>query len=447
MGNEKILLRIPHAWDPRDYQLPLFRYMQNGGRRAVCVWNRRSGKDSTAINFTATDLISSPGVYWHMAPTAAQVRLIVWDGIDKQGRRVIDQAFPDDIRRRINNSEMKIEFKNGSVWQCVGSDNYDKLVGPNPRGVVFSEYSIANPKAWDYIRPILVENGGWAIFLFTPRGKNHAYKLYEMARESPDWFAELLTVEDTKVVSLDDIARERSELEKSRGAAEAKAIIDQEYYCSFTAAVMGAYYGEQMERLQIEGRIADLVVEPNMPVITAWDIGVGDSTAIWFAQVKASGELDVIDYYEASGVGIPHYAKIVKEKPYIYDMHLLPHDISQTDFSTGISRLQALRDTGIGRIEVLERTDVDSGINAVRALLPRCRFDRTKCARGIEALTLYQKSWSENNHDWSLKPLHDWSSHAADSFRYLAQGYMKAHPPARGGRSAPRPTVPDWSVY
>lgn len=420
------MTKIPNNWAPRPYQLPFWRYMENGGKRAVQVWHRRAGKDSAALNWTAFDAVQNVGLYWHMAPEQRQVRKIVWDGVNKQGR-IIDQVFPKEIRQSTNETEMKIVLKNGSIWQCVGSDNYNSLVGANPRGVVFSEYSISDPDAWDFIRPILLENGGWAIFPYTPRGQNHGKNLFDMACKNQDWFCQRLGVDDTGIITPEQIEQERKELVVQIGLEAANAIIQQEYFCSFTAAVLGSYYGHLIRELEKDGRISTESYEPSLPVITAWDIGVGDSTAIWFAQ-KIGNELRIIDYYEASGVGLPHYVKVLKEKPYMYDFHILPHDIRNTDFSTGISRLDALRSMNVGRIEVLQATAVDDGIDAVRRLLPKCRFNKDKCEAGLKKLKLYQKDWSDKNKDWSLKPKHDYTSHAADAFRYLAQGYMRFHP-------------------
>ena len=440
-------ITIPNDWVPRDYQLPFWRYMQSGGKRAALVWNRRSGKDSCSLNWTAYDALRNVGLYWHMAPEQNQVRKIVWDGIDKQGRRIIDQVFPEAIRAGVNRQDMRIELKNGSIWQCVGSDNYDSLVGANPRGVVFSEYSVGDPAAWDFIRPILLENDGWAIFPYTPRGQNHGEKLFEMAKKSEDWFCQLLTVKETKTASKEQIAKEMAELTETNGQEAAEAIINQEYYCSFTAAVLGSYYGKLIEDLENSGRITDSAYEPSLPVITAWDLGVGDATAIWFAQ-KRGTELDVIDYYEASGVGLPHYAKVLKEKPYIYDFHILPHDIRNMEFGSGMSRLETLRGMNVGRVEVLTAEAVDDGIDAVRRLLPRCRFQKTKCAAGLKKLRLYQKEWSNRNNDWSLKPKHDWTSHAADAFRYLAVGYLKFNPvQAVNGLSRQVDVDINWNVF
>lgn len=225
MMNKQIL--IPNEWNPRPYQRPLWKALNNGTKRAVAVWHRRAGKDSLSLNWTAKAMLQRVGVYWHMLPLNTQARKVVWDAIDKQGRRIIDQVFPVPLRKSVNASEMKIELWNGSIWQCVGSDNYNNLVGANPVGVVFSEYSLADPEAWDYLRPILAENDGWALFIYTPRGKNHGYKLFNTAKNA-GWFVQKLTVDDTQAIPLEAIENERK-----AGMSESK--IQQEFYCSFEA--------------------------------------------------------------------------------------------------------------------------------------------------------------------------------------------------------------------
>lgn len=220
-------VEIPNEWNPRKYQRDLWKYLCNGGKRAVAIWHRRAGKDSLSLNWTAKAMLNRVGVYWHMLPLNTQARKVVWDAIDKKGRRVIDQVFPVPLRKSVNSQEMKIEFWNGSIWQCVGSDNYNALVGSNPVGVVFSEYSLADPAAWDFIRPILAENGGWALFIYTPRGQNHGYTLYNNAIAA-GWFAQVLTVEDTQAIDL-------SVVDEERRAGMPEAMIQQEFYCSFDA--------------------------------------------------------------------------------------------------------------------------------------------------------------------------------------------------------------------
>lgn len=407
-------IKIPYKWKPRKYQMKLWNYLENGGKRAVAVWHRRAGKDSLSLNWTAVAAMQRVGVYWHMLPLQTQARKVVWDAIDKQGRRVIDQVFPKALRKSVNSQEMKIELLNGSIWQCVGSDSYNSLVGANPVGVVFSEYSIADPAAWDFIRPILAENDGWALFIYTPRGRNHGLTLFETAGQAEGWFAEKLGVSETKAIPL-------SAVEAERRAGMDESIIQQEFYCSFDAALKGSYYGALLNDLENSGRICCVPYNPSLPVTTAWDLGIGDSTAIWFFQSNAT-EVFVIDYYESGGVGLDHYVRVLKEKPYVYtNDNIFPHDIGVHELSSGKSRLELLAGLGI-RGRVLPRTSVDGGIAAVRLLLPRCRFDKEKCAKGLEALRQYQRAWDDHRKDFQPKPLHDWTSHAADAFRYLACG-------------------------
>lgn len=223
-------LTIPNDWVPRAHQLGLYRQFGHGRpcRRGCAVWHRRAGKDSTALNLTARDMFRRVGTYWHLFPEQTQARRAIWNGIDHAGRRIIDQVFPPQLRRRTSSQEMLIEMANGSVWQMAGSDNFDSLVGSNPVGVVFSEWALAIPEAWDYIRPILVENDGWALFIFTPRGKNHAYGTYMQALDSDNWYCERLTVDDTGLISC-------AQIEEERRAGMSEAKIQQEFYCSFEA--------------------------------------------------------------------------------------------------------------------------------------------------------------------------------------------------------------------
>lgn len=415
-------ITLPNDWEPRKHQLPLLQALDGGKKRAVCVWHRRAGKDSVSLNFTAKEAFSRIGVYWHMLPTATQARKVVWDGIDKAGRRIIDQVFPEQLRKATNQNEMRIELLTGSIWQAVGSDNYNALVGANPVGVVFSEYSVADPRAWNYIRPILAENGGWAIFIYTSRGKNHGYELYKMAKDNPDWFCEVLTVTDTGVLTSQDI-----ESERKSGMSE--AMIQQEYFCSFESALEGAYYGQLMDSAQQNGRITKVPYDPSTGVITAWDLGMGDSTVIWFAQVVGK-EVRLIDYYEHSGEGFAHYAKILNEKNYSYTAHYAPHDIEVRELGTGKSRLEIAANHGI-RFKVVPKLSIEDGIEAARVVIPRCWFDSVKCDYGIEALKSYRKAYNEKLQNWSISPVHDWASHAADAFRYLAISIDKDNNPLK----------------
>lgn len=380
--------------------------------------------------------MTRPGVYWHLLPQANQARKAIWDAVDPHtGRRRIDWAFPPEIRQTTREQDMLIKFKGtGSTWQVVGSDNYNALVGSPPAGIVYSEYMLSDPNAWSFMRPILLENGGWALFNGTPRGRNHLHSLYELGKSEPSWFSELLTVRDTGVFTHEQIEQERREIAKDRGDDEAENIIRQEYFCSWDAAIPGSYYGKIVAKLEEEGRIGDVPVDPRYPVLTAWDLGVGDSTAIWFVQ-QIGLQIRVVDYYEQSGVGADHYARVLKDKDYNYEGHLLPHDANDREWGNNASsRVDTLKSLGVKPLKVLTRASVDDGINAVRVLLSRCIFDRTRCDRGLSALRQYQRHWDDALKCFSQKPLHDWTSHAADAFRYLAQGLRD---PARQSRHRP----------
>jgi hypothetical protein len=223
---------IPNDWRPRPHQQALFGQFGHGKRfkRGCAVWHRRAGKDSCALNLTARDMFRRVGTYWHLFPEQAQARRAVWNGIDSAGRRIIDQVLPPKVRARTSGQEMLIETLNGSIWQMAGSDNFDSLVGSNPIGVVFSEWSLANPEAWEYIRPILVENDGWALFIYTPRGRNHGYGTYLRALEADNWFSEKLTVEDTGLIT-------PAQIEDERRAGMSDGKIAQEFFCSFDADI------------------------------------------------------------------------------------------------------------------------------------------------------------------------------------------------------------------
>src|SRR5262245_57739194 len=265
-------ITLPNDWIPRHYQLPVLQYLDGGGKRAVSVWARRHGKDSTAINYTAKAAFTRVGTYWHVYPTLRQARKAIWDGIDRQGRRIIHQAFPgaDDpdagtgVVKRVREDDMKIELiappgkTAGSIWQLVGADNYDALVGSNPIGVVLSEWSLMDPKTWDFIRPILRENGGWAWFIYTPRGKNHGWDILQTALKSPDrWFSEIIDIAQAGILDPEQVLAE----ERADGMPE--ELIQQEYFCSFDIGVLGSVFGQQIQQARDANRISEVPYDPN----------------------------------------------------------------------------------------------------------------------------------------------------------------------------------------
>lgn len=441
--------RLSLIWKPRDYQLPLYEYLRNGGKRAVAVWHRRAGKDDVALNWAYESSQQRVGNYWHMLPEASQARKAIWEAVNPHsGRRRIDEAFPLDKRSNTREQEMMIRFKNGSTWQVVGSDNFDSLVGSPPVGIVFSEWALADPRSWAYLRPILLENGGWAMFIYTPRGRNHAYPFYEGAITDDTWFAQKLTVEDTGVFTPDDLQQERREYHREFGREEGEAQFLQEYYCDFHASLLGAIYGPQMRTAEAEGHICEVPFEKGHAVETWWDLGRSDDTAIWFVQ-RISGELRFIHYYANRHVDLDHYAAYLQEFQQktgcVWGEHVWPHDGGHKRLGQGNQSLadQMFKLGFIVSVQPVPN-DIWPGINRVRQALSRCWFDRDGCEEGIEALRMYRleedaKRSGALRRYYRPKPLHDWSSNGADAFR---TGMM--YDPAPAGWSTSTVTYPEY---
>jgi phage terminase large subunit len=419
--SQKYDLTIPYRYSPRAYQLPILRALDSGTKRAVAVWHRRAGKEKTFINYVAKCAFQRIGTYFYLFPTYAQAKKVLWDGRDKDGFPFMAH-FPKEVVTKKNETELRIELINGSAVQLVGSDNIDSVLGTNPVGCVFSEYALQNPSAWDYMRPILRENGGWAIFDYTPRGKNHGWHLYSMARGNPDWYAEILTVNDTQAISEADIQAERA-------AGMSEELIQQEFYCSFEGVLSGSVFGRQMQEAEKDGRICGVPYNPDLPVDTWWDIGTGDPTAIWFTQ-DAGREIHVIDYYENSGagVGIDFYARHLQTMPYVWGTHHGPHDLEAHQFAAGGRSTKDIAGSLGLRFIVTDKVDKQSQINAGRSFMKRCWFDRVRTERGRDALMSYHYQWDDKRKAFSDDPYHDWASNAADAYMQLAVGHKQAKP-------------------
>jgi hypothetical protein len=318
---------------------------------------------------------------------------------------------------------MQLTLASGSIWQVVGTDYYDRLVGSNPVGCVFSEYALQDPRAWELIRPILLENGGWAIFDYTPRGKNHGWKLYNLAKqlmaEDKGWYAEVLTVNDT--LGKGGIVTEEM-IQAEREAGMSEEMIQQEFYCSFEAGIPGAYFMPQLANARREGRISTVPWHPEIKVDTWWDLGMDDSMSIWFTQTIGP-TIHFIDYHENSGEGLPYYVKYLKDKPYVYGTHTAPHDIKVRELGSGKSRRNVALSLGL-EFEVAKKVaKKEDAIEAGRAVLPRCHFDARKCGRGLDCLENYRKEYDEKTGTFKTQPVHDWSCHGADSFLTFATSY------------------------
>lgn len=441
-------MRIPHNWQPRQYQIPAWNYwVRDGGRHMELVWHRRSGKDEIALHGTAVKAFERPANYWHMLPLANQARKAIWDAVNpRTGRRRIDEAFPLELRTNTRDQDMLIRFVNGSTWQVLGSDNFQSAIGSTPAGIVYSEWAQSNPSARGYLRPILTENQGWQAYITTPRGKNHAYSTFNEAKRNPEQFAQLLTVKDTGMLNQQQLDAELHEYIATYGSDMGLALFEQEYMCSFDAAIIGAYYGAEFRMIDQQGRITDVEHDGRYPVHTAFDIGYDDDTAIWFFQV-IGGELRVIDYYASSGKDVDHYASQMMGKrvtidivqnelkvsygeddrdtfhrqAYRYASINLPHDAkAKTLAAKGKSvEEQFAAVFGWSKVQIVPGLSRQDGIQSSRKSLNRAVFDH-KCEPGLEALREYQREWDDDKKMFKDTPLHNWTSHAADSWRYLS---------------------------
>lgn len=410
-------LNIPYRFDPRDYQYTVLKHLDLGFKRAVLCWHRRSGKDLTIFNWVIKKLLSEVCTCFYILPTYSQAKKVIWDSITIEGFRFFDY-IPDEIVLSKNKQELKINLVNGSTLQLIGSDNIDSLVGTNPKIIVFSEYAIQSPAAWDYLRPILDVNKGYAIFISTPRGKNHFYDLLTMAKANKDkWFSEVLTIKDTGVLNEDD-------MEQAKKEGMSDELIAQEFYCSFSRGVEGSYYGKLVEKAREEGRICKVPYDTRSLVHTAWDVGYGDSTSIVFWQ-DCGGECRIIDFYENQGEGIAHYIKQIKDRPYVYGTHYLPHDAGSGSIQTGRTLQDIALEIGLNTTILAREIDIQVGIEAVRNLINVAFIDDKKCNHLLKCLENYHKKFNEKTNSYSDTPVHDWTSHAADCARYMANARIQ----------------------
>lgn len=427
-------LVLPHKFAWRSYQAEFWRAMRAGCKRAALVWHRRAGKDLTTLNWTIREaVLGRPGTYYYFFPTYNQGRKILWDGMDAQGVRFMHR-FPGfeapgtSLVANTNETEMQVEIARPdgmrSIFQIIGTDKMDSIVGTNPIGNVFSEYSIQNPKGWNLVRPILAENDGWAVFCYTPRGKNWGHKLWTGAVADPAWFTSLKTIDDTRRDAPGEprfgervVSQEAVEAERRLGMPE--ELLQQEFYCSFEGALTGAYYGDLIKRMREEGRIRAVKWDSVYLVDTAWDLGSDDETAIGFTQEKGDGLVHWINYHASRRApdGIATYAKLLREFPYSYGRHFGPHDMKVTEFSTGNTRLQHAASLGL-HFEIVPKISLSDGIQAARRILARSVMDEENCEQLIDALSTYRREFDEATQSFKEMPVHDWSSHPADMVRY-----------------------------
>ena len=345
-------------------------------------------------------------LFGYVAPYRSQAKSVAWDYL---------KYFSRPITKQSNEADLIIELVNGAKIRLFGADNADAMRGLGFDGLYLDEYGDFKPSVWgNVVRPALSDKQGWCVFGGTPKGKNQFWNIYETSRKLPnEWFSLSLPASKSKLLP-------ESELEAARAQLAEDQYL-QEYECSFEAAIVGAIWGIEMRKLTEDGRITKVENQIEVKTHTAWDLGHTDDTAIWWYQVIA-GEIHIVDYFALSGGTIEEFVSKIKEKPYNYGKHYLPHDARARTLASGGKSVieQMAAHLGINNLAIVPSLTVQDGIQAVRMALPRCWFDAEKCADGIEALRQYQREYDEDKKAFRQTPKHDWTSHPADAMRMLA---------------------------
>jgi hypothetical protein len=417
------VIEIPYK--PREHQLKIHELLE-GKRFAVVVAHRRFGKTVAALNHIIREAVLNEQEtprYAYIAPTYGQAKRVAWDYLVK---------YTTPLGGTNNISELRVDFW-GRRIQLYGSDNPDSLRGQYFDGVIVDEVGDQNPKIWtDIVRPALTDRKGWCLFIGTPKGHNHFKELRDRAKTEDGWGLLEFKASETGVVDDVELKQAKNEMGEDK--------YRQEFECSFDAAVEGSYYGQILNELEEKKHMQEIPREELSRTFTAWDLGMGDSTSIWVAQLVGT-EVRLIDYYENHGVGLDHYVKWIKDNDYLKAEHILPHDVRVRELGTGKSRMEMLEESGL-EVKIAPRMGLDDGIQAVRRLLPRCWFNVPKVQTGLNCLRNYRRDYDEKRKIFYERPLHDWSSHGSDSFRYLALGLDEGH----STWSKPINQTPKWIV-
>jgi hypothetical protein len=407
----------------------------------VLVCHRRFGKTVLAVNHLIKGAMlcrKERPRFGYIAPTYTQGKATSFDYFQHYSRPIPDT--------KVNLSELRVDYPNRGQCRIYGADNPDSLRGLYFDGVVLDEYGLHGPRTFsEVVGPTLVDRGGTALFLGTPNGKNQFYDMAQFAKEqvaagNPEWFYAEYKASQTGLLSKEFLDSQRAMMTADEYA--------QEFECSFEASVKGAVFAREVIKAREDGRVTNVPYDPMLRVDTDWDLGIGDATAIWFSQSTPGGEVRLIDYYEATGEGLAHYRKVLDSKPYTYGTHWAPHDIQVREFTSGHSRLDAARSLGL-HFQITPKVEqLEDGIHAARMLFPRCWFDQTKCRRGIEALQHYKWDFNTRIQEFTPRPVHDWSSHAADAFRGLGfRHYSPKHNPEKQAQAAVRKAQKDVDPY
>lgn len=441
MTDDVPVVEIPYA--PRRWA----RLLHSSLRRwAVLVLHRRAGKTTATLNhhqraaiddtwerrrleyllpgapaYQLEALLAKRRIYWHVMPSLKQAKMSAWDAL-----KDISRAVPG-VRQ--NNSELEVTYPNENKVRLLGADDPDALRGPGLSGLSLDEYSqIPSNLFGEVLSKALGDQLGYCIFEGTIQGKDQLYNLYQMAANDPDWYAVWQDIDVSLATETGATITALTRAMEDDRKLVAQGVItqdwfDQEWYLSSDAAIQGAWYAQEMAAAAKDGRITRVPYEPRLLVDTDWDLGIDDAMAIWFSQSTRGGEIRLIDYYETSGEGFPHFVKVLREKPYVYGKHYPPHDIAVRELGTGKSRKEIAAGLGLKFEHPQRNLELVEGINAVRVILARCWFDERKCKQGIEALRQYRKTKNLRTGEFTGVPVHNWASHGADALRGLAVRY------------------------
>lgn len=412
------VLKIDLGYTPRGFQDHLHK---NVKRFNIFILHRRSGKTVFAVHEMIDQALrceKQNPVYAYVAPTFTSAKRISWDMFKAVALRI-----PGAVA---NEAELRIDIPRPAQRDKIkllllGAENPAAIRGIYLDGVVLDESAFMAQELWSsVIRPALSDRKGWAIFISTPQGLNWIHDMWLQAEHNPDWFRFMLKASESGLIAQGELDAAKQMMSESEYA--------QEFECSFSAANVGSYWGKEIERLEETHRITNVPYDSIMGVQVFVDLGVDDQTAMWFVQQTRGGEVRIIDYHEESGSGWDEYAKLLQSKRYKYDAVNLPHDAAVREMTSGKSRVEIIRGLLKGvRINVLGKYDVADSINAARMLLPKCWFDAAKTEKGVKALKAYQRRYNAKSQTFERSPLHDWSSHGADAFRYLAMGLKNSN--------------------
>lgn len=429
-----------HEFRVRWYQRAFHEALVNRTHdRLIAIWHRRAGKDEIVLNAMRELAWKDPGTYWHCFPEQKQARKAIWNGVNGHtGKRRIDEAFPPEMRKRMQDDDMFIELTNGSTFQLIGSDRYDSTVGSGPKGIAYSEWALSNPAAWAYHSPMIRETGGFAAFITTPRGNNHAKTMFERAQGNESWFSQLLSIEDTQALTGDVLKEALEEYQDLHGAELGLALFEQEYLCSFSGAMIGAYWGAELSKAERDGRFRSVPIDHDHPVHTAWDLGKAVNNPIWCFQV-IHGQLRIVDFYRPDSDDLADWCAWLDGKGYHGDDYV-PDDVMDFIWGAKHTRWDLLK-AHKRRPKLVKRIAVADGIHAGREAIKVAVFDKDRCELGIDGLKNYRREWDDELKTFRENPVKDWAEHIGSSWRYLGLAWRDAivH--------KPKPTAKTESTY